>query len=216
MVGGGLLCLTPFWLAATDCRSSVAPPTRGVEALVFAPGDTGTSGGGEAAAGAATALVTDPLVAVGAVAILVGVGVVVYAASGDDSPAATDGDADDADDEPGDPTDGGATTADPVAAPAAAAADRIEAGADVENEVYRAWTEMAAGTSLPNPGAATPGEFAAAAHDAGMPEDDVAALTAVFREVRYGDADPTADREQRAVDALRGIQAAAGSNTTDE
>jgi hypothetical protein len=34
----------------------------------------------------------------------------------------------------------------------------------------------------------------------------VDALTDLFREVRYGGAEATADREQRAVDALRAIE----------
>jgi hypothetical protein len=91
---------------------------------------------------------------------------------------------------------------------AGAAADRIEADADVENEVFRAWREMTTHLDLPNPRSSTPGEFADAAVDAGMDRGDVRELTRLFEEVRYGDVDPTDDRERRAVEALRRIESA--------
>lgn len=86
------------------------------------------------------------------------------------------------------------------------AADRIEGDADVENEVYRAWSEMTDLLDVPNPAASTPAEFASAAVDAGMAREDVDELTDLFEQVRYGGADPTADRERRAVAALRRIE----------
>lgn len=86
------------------------------------------------------------------------------------------------------------------------AADRIEGEADVENEVYRAWDEMTRLLELPNPEASTPAEFAAAAVDAGMDADDVSELTDLFEAVRYGGVAPTAERERRAVGALRRIE----------
>ena len=89
---------------------------------------------------------------------------------------------------------------------AGAAADRIEDEADVENEVYRAWSEMTDLLDVPNPSTSTPAEFASAAVDAGMARDDVDELTDLFEEVRYGGADPTTDREERAVGALRRIE----------
>ncbi|SEW07983.1 DUF4129 domain-containing protein [Halobacterium jilantaiense] len=205
VVGGAVLSAVPFWLAATDCRSSVPSESRGVDELVFAPGDTGSSGGGEAAAEAATTLLTDPVVVLGVVAVVASLVVVAYHATGDDPAPSSD----DASDESGEAADSGVNASLSVAAAAGDAADRIEAGADVDNEVYRAWRAMAAATGIPDPGAATPAEFAAAARDAGMPAEDVAALTDVFREVRYGDAEATPDREQRAVDALRSLQTAA-------
>jgi hypothetical protein len=91
---------------------------------------------------------------------------------------------------------------------AGAAADRIEDDADVDNEVYRAWTEMTAHLDVSNPRSSTPSEFAAAAVDAGMARGDVEELTALFEEVRYGGAEPTPERERRAVDALRRIESA--------
>jgi len=92
------------------------------------------------------------------------------------------------------------------AAAAGAAADRIEStDADVDNAVYRAWQEMTDLLDLPNPDASTAGEFAEAAVDAGMGEEDVAQLTRLFEEVRYGDMDP-GPREDLALETLRGIE----------
>ncbi|QLH76775.1 DUF4129 domain-containing protein [Halosimplex rubrum] len=90
---------------------------------------------------------------------------------------------------------------------AGAAADRIDADADVDNEVYRAWDEMRALVDPPDPETTAPAEFADAAVAAGMDPDDVAELTELFAEVRYGGRDP-ADRADRAVAAMRRIEAA--------
>jgi len=86
------------------------------------------------------------------------------------------------------------------------AADRIEADADVENAVFRAWREMTGGLDIDNPASSTPSEFAAAAVDAGMDRDDVTELTGLFEAVRYGGFDADEDRERRAVAALRRIE----------
>ncbi len=87
------------------------------------------------------------------------------------------------------------------------AADRIEAAEDsAENEVYRAWREMAESVDVGNPRTSTPAEFAAAAADAGLDRDRVAELTELFEAVRYGDRPVTEEREQRAVAALREIE----------
>lgn len=86
------------------------------------------------------------------------------------------------------------------------AADRIEDDAGLANEVYRAWAEMAEPLAVDHPETSTPAEFADAATDAGIRPDDVAELTTLFEEVRYGTAEATADRERRAVDALRRIE----------
>jgi hypothetical protein len=59
---------------------------------------------------------------------------------------------------------------------------------------------------IPNPESSTTGEFAHAAIDAGMDRDDVMALKGLFDEVRYGTADPSIDREERAVEVLRRIE----------
>lgn len=87
------------------------------------------------------------------------------------------------------------------------AADRIEASAEADNEIYRAWREMTTYLDVPNPESSTPTEFADAAIEIGMDRDDVTELTDLFAAVRYGTTAPTEDREARAVVALRGIQA---------
>lgn len=94
-----------------------------------------------------------------------------------------------------------------VARAAGDAADRIEAHADVTNEVYRAWREMTRHLDVERPESSTPAEFASAAVEAGLAREDVDDLTRVFEEVRYGGRDPSGDREERAVAALRRIEA---------
>jgi hypothetical protein len=86
------------------------------------------------------------------------------------------------------------------------AADRIAEEPTVENEVYRAWHEMTSQLDMRDPESSTPHEFARAASDAGMAEGDVTELTDLFRTVRYGESQPTSDRESRAVAALRRIE----------
>lgn len=104
---------------------------------------------------------------------------------------------------------------DDVAAAAGAAADRIDTTADVDNEVFRAWREMTDHLDIPNPESSTTGEFAHAAIEAGMNRDDVLALKGLFDEVRYGQADPSADREERAVSVLRDIESTYSDSADD-
>jgi hypothetical protein len=94
-----------------------------------------------------------------------------------------------------------------VARTAGEAADRIEADADTDNEVYRAWVEMTRHLAVEHPQSSTPAEFAAAAVDAGMARGDVEELTDLFEAVRYGGEPATRERESRAVAALRRIEA---------
>jgi len=93
-----------------------------------------------------------------------------------------------------------------IGSAAGEAADRIEDDAGLANEVYRAWAEMAEPLPVDHPETSTPAEFAAAATDAGIRSDDVEELTTLFEEVRYGTAEATEEREQRAVGALRRIE----------
>nr|WP_303647825.1 DUF4129 domain-containing protein [Haloarchaeobius amylolyticus] len=95
-----------------------------------------------------------------------------------------------------------------VGAAAGRAADRLEDTTAVDNEVYRAWREMTTHLDVPDPQSSTPAEFAEAAVAAGMTREQVDELTALFEEVRYGGEAPTSDRETRAIDALRAIEAA--------
>lgn len=95
-----------------------------------------------------------------------------------------------------------------VGAAAGHAADHLEASdVDVGNAVYRAWLEMTELLDVANP-ATTPGEFAAAAVDAGMNRADVTELTRLFEDVRYGGQEPTSTDEERAITVLRRIEAA--------
>ncbi len=87
------------------------------------------------------------------------------------------------------------------------AADRIEAETDTKNEVYRAWQEMTDLLDVAAPETSTPGEFAEAAVDAGLGREDVDALTRLFEDVRYGDLEPSTDRERSAVAIFRRIEA---------
>ena len=108
--------------------------------------------------------------------------------------------------------DGGSETAkeeDALAAIGASAgelADQLETAASVDNEVYRAWKEMTDHLDLDRPEVRAPAEFRDAAVDAGMEPEDVNQLTQLFEEVRYGGAQPTEEREARAVETLRRIE----------
>jgi hypothetical protein len=86
------------------------------------------------------------------------------------------------------------------------AADRIEAEASAENEVYRAWREMTGLLDVESPETSTAGEFAGAAVEAGLGREDVAELTRLFEDVRYGDRDPSTEYERRAVAVFRRIE----------
>jgi transglutaminase-like putative cysteine protease len=75
-----------------------------------------------------------------------------------------------------------------------------------DNGVFRAWMALAAGLEGTQ---RTPAAVAEEAVERGLPEDAVAELTELFREVRYGDAEPTEERERRAKEALSRIREAA-------
>jgi hypothetical protein len=87
------------------------------------------------------------------------------------------------------------------------AADRLESAVDVDNEIYRAWVALTRHLSVDHPEASTPREFERAAVEAGFETAAVRELTDLFEAVRYGHDDPTADRERRAVEALRRLEA---------
>lgn len=92
------------------------------------------------------------------------------------------------------------------------AADRLADG-ELSNVVYRAWRDMTDALDVPDPETTTPAEFGEAAVAAGFDEADVRRLTDLFREVRYGDEPVTAERERRARETLRRIEAAGGDET---
>lgn len=74
-----------------------------------------------------------------------------------------------------------------------------------ENEIYRAWQDMTALLDVPDPETTTPKQFQAAAIDAGLDPNPVAELTHLFKEVRYGQYEPTTDRTKRAIAAFEQI-----------
>ncbi|MEF8938060.1 MAG: DUF4129 domain-containing protein, partial [Halovenus sp.] len=59
---------------------------------------------------------------------------------------------------------------------------------------------------LPDDESTTPREFARAAAQTGLSDEDVTELTELFEDVRYGGYSPTTEREERAVDVLRRIE----------
>lgn len=85
------------------------------------------------------------------------------------------------------------------------AADELEASS-LSNGIYRAWHEMTDALDVHEPETTTPAEFEDIAVDAGLDRADVQTLTDLFRDVRYGDADPTPEREAQAREALRRIE----------
>lgn len=97
----------------------------------------------------------------------------------------------------------------------ARAAGRAAAALEDEhlgNPVYRAWAEMIDGLPVDDPETTTPAAFARAAIDAGLDPADVSQLTDLFREVRYGEAELTDERVERATAALRRIEATHGAD----
>jgi hypothetical protein len=165
----------------------------------FGLGDDSTRGGG-GELGTDASISTNPsslavvLVLVGCL-FVVGLAVVVRGGDADavDEPEADDGP--------------GTTTTAAVGRAAGRAADRIEEATELDNEIFRAWSEMARLVEIRNPETRTPSEFETAAVDAGMDPDDVRELTRLFEQVRYGTDEPTATDEQEAVDLFRRIEA---------
>lgn len=164
-------------------------------------------GGGDAGMNATGEALSTPTTLVGILLVLALVGSValLFVSTGDD-------DRDLAEEEPDLPP---AERRAAVGAAAGAAADRLEDDAALGNEVYRAWSEMTGLLDVENSAASTPDEFAEVAVAAGMDREDVTALTDVFEEVRYGGADPTPEREGRAVSALRHIEETYADGDTD-
>ncbi|WP_363467548.1 DUF4129 domain-containing protein [Halogeometricum borinquense] len=186
-----------FWALLTSCRAlDLGGSSIGASNGSFSlpQGGGGLPGSGDGPVAAPTAIFGFILVLalVGAVALL-------FFSTGDDD-AAVDPETAYEEDDDVDIRD--------IGRAAGAAADRIEDDADVDNEVYRAWSEMTSLLDIPNPQTSTPGEFASAAVDAGMTREDVDELTHLFEEVRYGGQSATTDREERAVTALRRIESA--------
>lgn len=195
----GMYALAPVVLTAYFFATNCASANRsggGNSAIVEGIGDAADTG--------LVALDVPPIALVGVFGlVLVGTAVVLYRASGDQEFAT--------DEEESEESESRADVGD-LAAAAAAAADRLERhNADVDNEVYRAWRDMTELLDVPKPRSSTPGEFAAAAVAAGLDEADVARLTELFEEVRYGERDPES-REERAIEVFRSIEAEYGTD----
>lgn len=186
-----------LYLLFTTCRSDLG-------LLSLADGGRPAQEGGGLFGGEAT--VAPPSFSTAAllvlvVATLVAVAALVLTGNHDQREEDERGDGED-DPEPEPPADMRA-----VGAAAGRAADRIEETDEFENEVYRAWAAMTDHLAVDRPESSTPAEFATAATAAGMDPADVARLTEVFEEVRYGGEEPTAERERAAVGTLRRIEA---------
>ena len=187
------------WLLST-CR----PAGDGFEFALglVGPGEGGIlpegGGGGGLGSGEGAASTPELLFALVVVAALVASVLVLLGAAGDDEPGPDEAAAG-SDDEPDEPD------LRAVGRVAGEAAERIERS-DADNEVYRAWRDMTEALDVDRPASSTPAEFAAAAVDAGVDEEPVEDLTAVFERVRYGGEEATAERERRAAAALRRIE----------
>lgn len=101
--------------------------------------------------------------------------------------------------------DGGAEAA-ALGRAAGRAADRLEAETEGVNEVYRTWREMTELLDVEDPRTSTPGEFADAAVEAGLGREDVAELTRLFEDVRYGETQPSDEHERQAIAVFRRIE----------
>jgi hypothetical protein len=205
-----LLVFFGYTLVGVCIPEKIQPPVNGSAAgpenltiTDFAPGEANGSGSGE---GDAAPDLPIAVVAVLAILAIAAVGaVLVTREDGDeDDPFAAleDGDAEQEAEE--------LVDVDEFAAAAGRAADRIEDTDDVDNEIYRAWVEMTTYLDVPHPESSTPGEFVVAAVDAGIDREDVSELTDLFERVRYGHTTATSEREARALDALRRIEAQYG------
>ena len=165
------------------------------------PGEGGGGGGGgipspDPGAGLSAPNVPPTVLGAALVGVLGLAAVMLYAVTGDDEEF-----------EPleEDDADAGPDKAD-FAEAAGRAADRIEeANVEVDNAVYRAWYEMTQLLDIPDPATSSPMDFAEAAIDFGLDEDDVTELTDLFNEVRYGNEDAES-REERALEILRHIE----------
>ena len=162
---------------------------------------SGTSGNGSG--GAAEVITTPPAMVVIVLVVAVLLLLLVIRGSSDDE----------FEDE--DPESDSDETLDDIAKMAGDAADRLEGEADLENAVYQAWWDMTDHLDSPSHETTTPAEFAEAAREAGMQARHVDTLTDLFREVRYGGEPVTEQRERRALDALRDIEATYGEEADE-
>lgn len=200
------------WALLAFCGAPLGSTTRMDDLGISSPSETTNEtriplfggGSGEASGAAVSAPTLAVFVLVG-IALLGALAVVL----------ATRGDDEDDVEGPEPPASAEADIA-AVARAAGTAADRIAADAPVDNEVFRAWGEMTDALELESPETTTPAAFEAAAVEVGMAPDDVEELRRLFEEVRYGGEAPSAERERRAMSALRRIEAEYGALNASE
>lgn len=217
IVLGSLYRTTESWLLSGMAMFSLSMPVVLVMLLLAscgqAPGELALSsaqqaanqtsllpfqGGGESGVGGEGDAVSTPTSLLGIVLLLAlvgSVGLLVFSTGDDEETLA---------DEPPEPPEAAQPAG--IGAVAGVAADRLENDADVENAVYQAWVEMTRHLDVDSPRSSTPAEFAAAAVDAGMAQEDVTELTDLFESVRYGGQEPSETEERRAIEALRNIE----------
>ena len=75
-----------------------------------------------------------------------------------------------------------------------------------ENDVYASWSGMIERAGVKDIRTKTPKEIAESAKEAGLDPGAVDELTDVFEEVRYRDAEPTAEQKERAKKAFERIK----------
>lgn len=186
-------------LAGNATRNGSMPEIR--------PGAPGTGTPGAGSSGVASP--TGTLLALAAILVVGGLAAVFFSGGSTDEEA-------DPDEEP---TEDGDVAE--LGEAAGRAADEL-AESTLSNAVYRAWREMTDALDVRRPETTTPAQFADRAVAAGVDREDAETLTDLFREVRYGDAEATPEREQRARETLRRIEATyaereeATSETTHE
>lgn len=79
-------------------------------------------------------------------------------------------------------------------------------GVPPSNDVHRAWLTLVDSTPIDRPWTKTPGECAEAARQSGVDPAIVETVTRTFEEVRYGGRPVTAERQQRAREAMARIR----------
>ena len=198
-----VLLFVALALVASTGGSPFVEPSNGSQ-VTEPPNGTqlGSGSGGEAnTAPPATALPTGALLLVG---VVLGVGAVL----GFSRAATPGGDDEDGADE-SEQADVGNPAAADIAAAAGRAADSLAGADDLDNPVYRAWRDMTTVLADEPDPTLTPAAFRDRALAAGLPPEPVDTLTEVFRDVRYGNQEVTADREAAALEALREVERAA-------
>lgn len=203
-IGAGFALVAVVFLATVDVQSALegaSGASDGVDPVRIAESLLGEDAGGRPAGGATGDGGIDAvspvvvLAALGGVVLAGLVGAAYFSRGTPEEPAV-------------DATDSADDATATVGEAAGRAAERVGGQVDLSNAVYRAWRDMTDALDVSDPATTTPAEFADRAVAAGLDEDHVDDLTELFREVRYGSAPVTPERERRAAETLRRIEAA--------